>query len=330
MAEQNLLDPEALFYDKRARLHMPAQPYAPLFDTHTHLTQIRDLDPAVAVARAALAGVRYMVCPVDPTDDAQDPSQVEAFFDEVCDRARALLREVSGTGTQAGADHALLPPEFLCDHIYIIAGIHPYGAQEINERMGVLNKLLESPRCVGVGEIGLDLGPYNELDLTTQLEAFEIQLRLAHERNVPVELHIRDAKDDASATAHRAAFDLLERQAPDPSLIDLHCFTQGPEVMRPFAQMGTYIAFGGAATFKKSDDIRQALAACPKDQILLETDSPYMAPHPLRGLSCEPAMVAFTAELIAKTRAQVGDEPSKTYKQLLQNALAFLRLPAPA
>ncbi len=94
--------------------------------------------------------------------------------------------------------------------------------------------------------------------------------------------------------------------------------------MAPFVEMGCHIAFGGAATFKRSEDIRAAFLACPDELILSETDSPYMAPVPLRGLACEPAMVALTVAQLAELRTP--EDPAQTYRQLWDNALAFFCL----
>ena len=102
---------------------------------------------------------------------------------------------------------------------------------------------------------------------------------------------------------------------------DLHCFTDSPEVMAPFAEMGCRIAFGGAATFNRSEDIRAAIAACPEHLIISETDAPYMAPVPLRGQECEPAMVALTADMVASVRAQAcGVSREETYRAQWENA----------
>ena len=97
--------------------------------------------------------------------------------------------------------------------------------------------------------------------------------------------------------------------------------------MEPFVELGCHIAFGGAATFSRSDDIRAAAATCPQELLLSETDSPYMAPMPLRGQECEPAMVAFSVARIAQTREESsGIEQRKTYEALWNNANAFFEL----
>ena len=121
--------------------------------------------------------------------------------------------------------------------------------------------------------------------------------------------------------AHVDAARILEQEGVPVAGCDLHCYTSDERVMLPFVELGCYVAFGGAATFGRSDDIRRAVAACPSSQILSETDSPYMAPMPLRGMECEPAMVAFSAALVAETRESAGVcRRSQTYADLWTNA----------
>ena len=290
--------------DRKGREFETPEPPAPLADTHGHLSKRSAADAATLLSRAWDAGVRLHVIPVDPTDDVLD---VPAFF--------AWLDEV----------RALAGP--LGEKTYFIAGAHPYGAAILDAAaLARLDALLDHPRCLGVGEIGLDFGPYNELAADVQLEAFRTQLRVAHARNLPVELHLRDP-EQGDAIAHDLALALLREEGVPAAGCDLHCFTSGPEVMQPFADMGCYIAFGGAATFARSEDIRAAAAACPRDLMLTETDCPYMTPVPLRGSKCEPAMVAFTAACVADVREEVLGEPRKaTYEALWANARRFFSL----
>lgn len=290
--------------DRKGREFETPEPPAPLADTHGHLSKRAAADAATLLSRAWDAGVRLHVIPVDPTDDVLD---VPAFF--------AWLDEV----------RALAGP--LGEKTYFIAGSHPYGAAILDEAaLARLDALLDHPRCLGVGEIGLDFGPYNELAADVQLEAFRTQMRVAHARNLPVELHLRDP-EQGTPIAHDLALALLREEGVPAAGCDLHCFTSGPEVMQPFADMGCYIAFGGAATFARSEDIRAAAAACPRDLMLTETDCPYMTPVPLRGSKCEPAMVAFTAACVADVREEVLGEPRKaTYEALWANARRFFSL----
>lgn len=319
-----------LFHDRKGRPRPLPEPLGPLADSHGHLTAFRRHDPSIALCRAALAGVRLLVVPVDMVDEIPSPFETPqallGWLDEQVERARERLAECAG--------HGLVPPEFdgpavpeLLDNVHIVAGAHPYGADRLDaEALQRLDALLDSPRCVGVGEIGLDFGPYNELAADVQERAFRMQLRVAHERDLPVELHIRDNPEDESCAAHALAARVLAEEGVPRRGCDLHCFTQGPEVMRPFVELGCHIAFGGAMTFKKSDDIRAAAATCPTGQLLTETDCPYMAPVPLRGEECEPAMVAFTVARLADVREEQGFPRPSTYRAAWDNANALFGL----
>ncbi len=316
-----------LFADKRGREKPMPTPLAPLADSHGHLTSRGVEDPAAVLARAALVGVRLMVCPVDTVKEIPGKwGSVGEFLDwfEVQKAQAAGLLDVA-------AEHGLVPPAFdgydapgLLDSVYLFAGAHPYGAAGFDDAAeAVTRELLASPSCLGVGEIGLDYGPYNEVDPAVQEVAFRRQLRLAHELGLPVELHIRDANDDPAAQAHADAVRILEEEGVPAAGCDLHCFTSGPEVMVPFVELGCHIAFGGAATFKRSDDIRAAAVECPAEKLLLETDFPYMAPEPLRGRPCEPAMCGFTAALLAQAHEEAGMAAAATYEALWTNTRAF-------
>ncbi|WP_248921985.1 TatD family hydrolase [Olsenella intestinalis] len=318
------LEDGELFHDRKGRVKEWPRPLAPLAESHGHLTSFHRHDPEVAICRAALAGVRMLVVPFDPVDE------VPRKFATAQEFLARLDAEVEGAARRIEecAEHGLYVPEFsgydapaLVDNVRIVVGVHPYSAADLDDAaLGEIKALLCSERCVGVGEIGLDFGPYNELGEDVQLRAFRAQLRLAHEHDLPVELHIRDNPNDATCRAHALAAEVLREEGVPARGCDLHCFTQGPEVMAPFVELGCHVAFGGAVTFAKSDDIRAAAAACPTGQILLETDSPYMAPVPLRGEECEPAMCAFTAGLLADVREEVGFTRQGTYDALWENA----------
>lgn len=324
-----------LFHDAKGRPVPLPRPLAPLADTHGHLTHFRTHDASVALCRAALAGVCLLVVPIDPADDMEGDATwgtsvgaLLGWLDDQVERACGCMGEC--------AAHGLVPPEFpgfadvpdLLGNVRIVAGAHPYGARRYLEDASVrarLEELMASPRCVGVGEIGLDYGPYNELPRDVQLAAFRAQLRLAAERNLPVELHLRDADNDPSAAAHADAARVLSEEGVPSAGCDIHCFTCGPDVMQPFVDLGCHIAFGGAATFRRSEDIRVAVGTCPDGLIISETDAPYMAPVPLRGQECEPAMVAFTASLLADVRARAGIATrGEAYRQLWENATSLL------
>lgn len=323
------LEDRVLFHDHKGHPCPLPEALAPLADTHGHLTSFSGHDPALAIARAALAGVRLLVVPVDPVDEIPSKwgsaAELLAWLDEQVEVAHECLDECAELG--------FVPPAFdvwddvpdLLDNIRIVAGVHPYGAAELDDAaMARLEELLASPRCVGVGEFGLDFGPYSKTSPTAQEDAFRRQLRLAHEKGLPVELHIRDAGGDMHAEAHREAARILREEGVPEAGCDLHCFTSDVRVMEDFTRMGCHVAFGGALTFQRSADIRKAAAFCPERYLLTETDSPYMAPVPLRGEECEPAMVAFTAAKVAEVREEAGrGTRAQTYASLWKNACAF-------
>lgn len=313
-----------LFHDAQGRAIEMPHATAPLADTHGHLTHFYKLDAAWAIARASLAGVALLGVPLDPTGDAADAEAVLCDLDRWEEQAARHVDEMLSWGVQPATDD----PYALLGNIRILGGTHPYGAAQMNadrRAWEALDRLLASPRAAGVGEIGLDYGPYNKVDPAEQHRAFVDQLRVAHERGLPVELHIRDAERDPSAQAHADAARILEQEGVPEAGCDLHCYTSDARVMEPFVEMGCYVAFGGAATFARSEDIRDAAIACPADLLLSETDSPYMAPTPLRGMECEPAMVVFSAALVAEVREQAGVATTEdTYAALWRNGCSLL------
>lgn len=335
-----LADDNALFHDKKGRPIELPRALAPLADSHGHLTHFRRNDPSVALARAALVGMRLLVVPLDPVGDAHDAPAALAWLDEVIARAAELL--------DAAATRGVTPPVVagyenvpnLLDNVRIIAGVHPYGAEAFLGRGSTdrsdaafgeasheaLMTLLESPCCVGVGEFGLDFGPYNTLGEQVQMDAYVEQLRLAKRLNMPVELHLRDEEDGVHTTGHDLALSVLRAEGIPEKGCDLHCYTSDVAVMEPFVELGCHVAFGGAVTFARSADIREAAAACPTKLLLSETDSPYMAPVPLRGQECEPAMVAYSAACVANVREETGTSTrQETYQALWDNANHLLR-----
>lgn len=333
-------EPTALFCDKKGRPQPWPRPLAPLADTHGHLTLFWGYDPAMAVARSAVAGVRLLVVPLDPLGDcepARDATtatrtvcELLALLEDILDRARGLMPRLAAAGhvVPAFPSHRLLAgatPDFPLA-LRLVAGVHPYNAAYFDDACRArLSELLASPRCVGVGEIGLDYTC--EVPRAAQLTCFREQLAVAVARNLPAELHIRDAHGDATGAAHADALALLREVGVPPRGCELHCYTADTAMMLPFTELGCHVAFGGAVTFKKSDDIRAAAVACPEHLLLCETDCPYLAPVPVRGEECEPAMVAFCAACVADVRAAADVAPrSDTYEALWSNACSLFSL----
>ena len=170
-------------------------------------------------------------------------------------------------------------------------GIHPHHAAAIQPAWwDRLRELAREPGVVAVGETGLDYH-YDSAPRDVQRARFADFVDLAVEVGKPVVCHIRDAHDDALAIL-----------AGCPVTAIIHCFTGGPDDARRYVALGAVLSFSGISTFRNADPIRAAARLVPADQILLETDCPYLAPVPNRGKRNEPAFLVHTAELIARER----------------------------
>ena len=193
--------------------------------------------------------------------------------------------------------------------IYLAFGIHPEFAETYTEGdMAALGEYLRHPKCVALGETGLDYywKPYNR---EKQLELFRRQLDMAIERDMPVSMHIREAYGDC--------MEVLESYGGRIKGV-MHCFSGSWEIAKEYLKLGYFISFAGPVTFKKAPKLQEAAVNVPLDRILIETDSPYLAPEPVRGHRNEPTNVRYVAEKIAALR----EIPLETFAQItMQNAL---------
>ena len=204
-------------------------------------------------------------------------------------------------------------------------GCHPHNAKHYDDALeAVLRERLHDARVSALGEIGLDYH-YDFSPREDQREAFRRQIRLAKEAGLPVILHMREAHDDGFAILEEEGF-------PEAGTL-LHCFNLDAAEMARWVEAGCFIAFGGPLTFKRADDVREAARLVPVDRLLTETDAPYMTPEPLRGTTCGPEHVIFTAAVLADVRGLEGDRTPARWelmRQTRQNALALLdREPTP-
>lgn len=326
-----------VFAKKKKEFAVPA-PLAPIADTHAHLMSFWDKDPAEAIARAALAGVRQMTTIWDPLADHRDAATYYEQLVGWIDQAKDLLDQALAAGVAplepAGeligpcADAWDSNPRALLSRISFLAGVHPYGAPEYTDDVHAqVLEALDSPLCSGVGEIGLDYHFDAEDNIEAaphqmQMDVMARQLSLAVERNLPVELHLRHEADDVERSSHLDAYNVLKRVGVPAAGCVLHCFGEDRATMERFCDLGCHIAFGGAATFKRNDEVREAFAACPLDLLLFETDCPYMAPEPIRGLECEPAMIPWTVEALTGYRSSVtGEDPAQIAYAVWRNSL---------
>lgn len=177
--------------------------------------------------------------------------------------------------------------------VWATIGLHPHDASDgVEEVAALLRETATSPVVVAVGECGLDYH-YDHSPRAAQREAFAAQVALAHELGLTLVIHTRDAWDDTFAILDAAG-------TPDRTV--LHCFTGGPTEARGCLDRGMYLSFSGIVTFRGAQDIRDAAQMCPLDRVLVETDSPYLAPTPHRGKTNSPAWLPLVGEAVADAK----------------------------
>jgi TatD DNase family protein len=202
------------------------------------------------------------------------------------------------------------------DFVYATAGVHPNDTAEVSENdIQAIEKILEHPRVVGIGEIGLDFFR----DHSTQAAQEKILIRFLeiYKRiQKPLIFHCRDA--------FKRLAELLEEshQAPYRGLI--HCFTGDQDAMQTFLDLGFHISFSGILTYKRNDELREACKACPMDRILLETDAPYLPPQSKRGKRNESAYMLEIAQVAADVHGISLNEMART---TTDNANQLFRFP---
>lgn len=175
--------------------------------------------------------------------------------------------------------------------LYATVGMHPHDAKDVSkEDVSGLKELASHPKVVAVGETGLDFY-YDHSPRKLQMELFSCFINMARETGLPLVVHNRDA--------HKEVEDLLRREGEGQVRGVIHCFTGEYDHAKAFLDLGFYISFTGIITFKNAAPLRDVVRKLPLGKLLIETDSPYLAPVPHRGRRNEPAFVRFVAETMA-------------------------------
>lgn len=203
--------------------------------------------------------------------------------------------------------------------VYASVGIHPHHADEhLDMSEAELATAAANPKVVGLGETGLDYF-YEHSDREAQATLFRRHIAVSRELQLPVIIHTRDAEDDTLA--------ILEEEMTKgrfPALI--HCFTASADFGSGVLELGLSISISGIVTFKNAKDLAQFAATIPDDRLLVETDSPFLAPVPHRGRPCEPAFVADTASFLADLRGQslgeLAEHTSANFRRLFSRVAA--------
>lgn len=176
------------------------------------------------------------------------------------------------------------------DFIYATAGFHPENLENLPEDyLEQIEKLSQHKKVVAIGEIGLDY--HWDIPKDIQKKAFEEQLILSKNLDMPVVIHDREAHGDTML--------ILQKYMPKALL---HCYSGSVEMMREYVKMGMYISLGGVVTFKNARQSVEVAKDVPLDRLLLETDAPYLAPVPNRGKRCDSSMILYTAQRIAEIK----------------------------
>jgi TatD DNase family protein len=257
-----------------------------LIDSHCHLDDYEDLDEVLA--RAWAAGVGQVLA----IGIGDGPGTMHRALEIAKGHANGELR------------------------VWATAGIHPQEAHQADrEALAKLETLAQDPRCIAVGEIGLDYYHADNPDIPRQQEAFVAQLKIAVAAGKPITIHIRTselatpqakARYEAHGNPHAAWDDLLallgEHWIPHGLPGIMHCFSGNETQAAASLAAGFYLSFAGNVTYPRSVTIQEVARTAPADRILVETDAPFLTPIPLRGQRNEPANVALTAQFLAELR----------------------------
>ncbi|MCY4194807.1 MAG: TatD family hydrolase [bacterium] len=228
----------------------------------------------------------------------------------VAEASAAGVAAMIDVGTDSATSTAAIAKAAASDRVWATAGVHPHEARH---GTGGIEDLLGSDRVVAVGECGLDYH-YNHSPPPDQQAVFAAQIEMAHRHGMPLVIHSREAWDDTFAI-------LDEGGVPNHTVF--HCFTGGPDEARAALDRGAYLSFSGIVSFPSADDVRAAAELCPLDRLLVETDSPYLAPVPMRGKPNTPANLPLVGEALARA---CGVTLEAIAEHTWDNAVAFYRL----
>lgn len=235
-----------------------------MIDSHSHLADKKfDADLDAVLERASAAGVNILIAIGDDLEESQKCIEIAESY----------------------------------ENIFCTVGVHPHKAAQWDKGNGTRDKdelkklAMSSKKVVAIGEIGLDYH-YNFSAVSDQRSAFGEQLLLAKELEMPCVVHCREAVEDI-----RAIVDEIK-----PPRLVLHCCTEKWEDVEWFVDRGDYLSFTGIATYPNAQEVRRTIERCPIEQMMIETDSPYLAPIPHRGKRNEPAFVVEVARAVAKLK----------------------------
>jgi TatD DNase family protein len=250
-----------------------------------------------------------------------DFADFDSERDAIVERARAAgLRRMITISTRTDAFGSISRLAETYEEVFCTVGTHPHHAHEEAEvSQDRLVDLARHPKCVGIGEAGLDYH-YDKTPRDVAVRVFRTHIAAARQSGLPIVIHARDADADVAAILRdemgKGAFKGL-----------LHCFTASAALAEAALSLGLFISFSGVLTFKNSQPLREIARTVPLDRLLVETDAPYLAPVPYRGKRNEPAFVAATAKTLAEVKGvsiqTIANETSANTLRL------FSKMPSP-
>ena len=248
-------------------------------------------------------------------------------YEGLAERQGEVLENARGAGVTAFLNISTRQSEWAAivataerePDVWASIGIHPHEAdQHADLGKTALLDAAAHPRVIAIGETGLDYF-YDKSDRQVQQDLFRTHIAVARETGLPLIIHTRDADDDTA----RILEDEMGKGA-FPALI--HCFTAAPEFGRKVLALGLTISISGIVTFKNARELQEFTKEIPADRLLVETDSPFLAPVPHRGKTCEPAFVRNTAEFVAQLRDEpvelLGQNTTRNFYALFTKAKA--------
>lgn len=220
----------------------------------------------------------------------------ELILDEVVSSAKVNnVNVILNISTKKSEFDEIIEISQIYEHVYFSLGIHPHEAHEMcNEIAESIYNNKKNKKFIGIGETGLDFF-YNHSQKHIQIASFEHQIEIAQDLSIPIIVHMRDAENET--------LEVIRRKSKEKSLTGvIHCFTGSKKFADEIIELGFCISASGIITFKKSEELRNIFSNVPDDNLLVETDSPYLSPEPKRGKTNQPANIIHTVSKLAEIR----------------------------
>jgi len=245
-----------------------------------------------------------------------DDEQFDEDRDELLNSFQAAgIGTVVNAASNIESCHRILELINKYPFIYGTIGIHPSDCKDLTDNdFEWIKEQTSNPKIVAIGEIGLDYY-WPEPDHDIQKKWFEKQLQLAKETSLPVVIHSRDAAADT--------YEMLKQANLAPGTVDIHCYSYSKEMARDYINMGYYLGIGGVVTFKNAKKLKEVVECAPIENILLETDCPYLSPEPNRGKRNSSLNLPYVIEKIAEIKNM---DPQEVIRVTEQNACNFYKI----